>query len=154
MDASVSPKDEIWFLRVCRHISTGLYIKIAETTQSLLGRRRTWGCNPVRDFTPVGSLSECIGRSSGAFEGSYSEVKMQQGTFEAGLLGGISSGERVQYRLVHIQKGQFFMSWPGSGQLSWWRCNSRETSLPSLISHAIYQIPPDLINKRAVTEPG
>ena len=25
MDSSVSPKDEIWFLRVCHHISTGLY---------------------------------------------------------------------------------------------------------------------------------
>ena len=25
MDLSVSPKDEIWFLRVCHHISTGLY---------------------------------------------------------------------------------------------------------------------------------
>ena len=27
MDSSVSPKDDIWFLRVCRHISTGLYEK-------------------------------------------------------------------------------------------------------------------------------
>ena len=25
MDSSVSPKDEIWFMRVCHHISTGLY---------------------------------------------------------------------------------------------------------------------------------
>ena len=25
MDLSVSPKAEIWFLRVCHHISTGLY---------------------------------------------------------------------------------------------------------------------------------
>ena len=25
MDSSVSPKDEIWFVRVCHHISTGLY---------------------------------------------------------------------------------------------------------------------------------
>jgi len=25
MDSSVSPKDEIWFLRVCHHISTDLY---------------------------------------------------------------------------------------------------------------------------------
>ena len=25
MDSSVSPKEEIWFLRVCHHISTGLY---------------------------------------------------------------------------------------------------------------------------------
>jgi len=27
MDSSVSPKDEIWFLRVCHHISTGLYYR-------------------------------------------------------------------------------------------------------------------------------
>ena len=27
MDSSVLPKDEIWFLRVCHHISTGLYWK-------------------------------------------------------------------------------------------------------------------------------
>jgi len=26
MESSVSPKDEIWFLRVCHHISTGLYL--------------------------------------------------------------------------------------------------------------------------------
>jgi len=26
MDSSVSPKDEIWFLRVYHHISTGLYV--------------------------------------------------------------------------------------------------------------------------------
>jgi len=25
MDSSISPKDEIWFLRMCHHISTGLY---------------------------------------------------------------------------------------------------------------------------------
>jgi len=25
MDSSVSPKDETWFLRVCHHISTGIY---------------------------------------------------------------------------------------------------------------------------------
>jgi hypothetical protein len=25
MDSSVSPKDKIWFLRVCHHITTGLY---------------------------------------------------------------------------------------------------------------------------------
>jgi hypothetical protein len=25
MDSSVSPKDKVWFLRVCHHISTGIY---------------------------------------------------------------------------------------------------------------------------------
>jgi hypothetical protein len=28
MYSSVSPKDEIWFLRVCHHISTGLYDEV------------------------------------------------------------------------------------------------------------------------------
>jgi len=28
MYSSVSPKDEIWFLRVCHHISIGLYYSI------------------------------------------------------------------------------------------------------------------------------
>ena len=28
MDPSVSPKDEIWFLLVCHHISTGLYFDV------------------------------------------------------------------------------------------------------------------------------
>ena len=28
MDSSVSTKDEIWFLRVCHHISTGLYLTV------------------------------------------------------------------------------------------------------------------------------
>jgi len=35
MDSSVSPKDEIWFLRVCHNISTGLY--------HLLGKREEKG---------------------------------------------------------------------------------------------------------------
>ena len=26
MDSSVSPKDEVWFLHMCHHISTGLYL--------------------------------------------------------------------------------------------------------------------------------
>jgi len=28
MDSSVSPKDEIWFLRVCHHISNAVYLCI------------------------------------------------------------------------------------------------------------------------------
>jgi uncharacterized CHY-type Zn-finger protein len=28
MDSSVAPKDEIWFLRVCHHISNAVYFKI------------------------------------------------------------------------------------------------------------------------------
>jgi len=30
MDSSVSPKDEIWFLRVCHHISNAVYLLCTE----------------------------------------------------------------------------------------------------------------------------
>jgi hypothetical protein len=42
MDSSVSPEDEIWFLHVCHHISTGIYYvlgdrdSIAENGRDLL----------------------------------------------------------------------------------------------------------------------
>jgi len=36
MDSSVSPKDEIWFLRVCHHISTGLYSKRLAARRTLV----------------------------------------------------------------------------------------------------------------------
>jgi len=38
MDSSVSPKDEIWFLRVCHHISNAVYsnnMKLREECTSL-----------------------------------------------------------------------------------------------------------------------
>ena len=38
MDSSVSPKDEIWFLRVCHHISTGLYKLVGGPAMSV----RNW----------------------------------------------------------------------------------------------------------------
>jgi hypothetical protein len=33
MGSSVSPKDEIWFLRVCHRISTGLYLLWGQNTE-------------------------------------------------------------------------------------------------------------------------
>jgi len=42
MDSSVSPKDEIWFLRGCHHISNAVYLRIQQVTgvlsQGLRGR--------------------------------------------------------------------------------------------------------------------
>ena len=38
MDSSVSPKEEIWFLRVCHHISTGLYTNFDKITNEELWR--------------------------------------------------------------------------------------------------------------------
>jgi hypothetical protein len=34
MDSSVSPKDEIWFLRMCHHISNAVFLMMAETHPS------------------------------------------------------------------------------------------------------------------------
>jgi len=48
MDSSVSPKDEIWFLRVCHHISTGHYM-----------------CSKWREVTARGLFLPAIRGSSG-----------------------------------------------------------------------------------------
>jgi len=37
MDSLVSPKDEIWFLRVCHHISNTVYKSAVGTSRSLPG---------------------------------------------------------------------------------------------------------------------
>jgi hypothetical protein len=42
MDSSVSLKDQIWFLRVCRHVSNGLYNKPVGCSTSVAGRGRSW----------------------------------------------------------------------------------------------------------------
>jgi hypothetical protein len=39
MDSSVSPKDEIWFLRVCHHISNAVYSSTLSLTTALDGAR-------------------------------------------------------------------------------------------------------------------
>jgi hypothetical protein len=41
MGSYVSPKDEIWFLRVCHHISTGLY----------LSKAHPWTLDSVFDYS-------------------------------------------------------------------------------------------------------
>jgi len=40
MDSSVSPKDEAWFLRVCHHISTGLYFDVGRREKAIGKDRR------------------------------------------------------------------------------------------------------------------
>ena len=52
MDSSVSQKDETWFLRVCHHISTGLYQCVGHDKQYLTPEdgtdssfRNCWLCN-------------------------------------------------------------------------------------------------------------
>jgi len=44
MDYSVSPKDEIWFLRVCHHISNAIYL----TIDTVYVYRRHKGAGPVK----------------------------------------------------------------------------------------------------------
>ena len=48
MDSSVSPKDKIWFLHVCHHISTGLYHSSRRTSSSCL--RDDWAGNVCLDL--------------------------------------------------------------------------------------------------------
>jgi len=43
MDSSVSPKDAIWFLRVCHHVSTGLYALLRMLYIYNLEKRGTFG---------------------------------------------------------------------------------------------------------------
>ena len=57
MDSSVSPKDEIWFLRVYHHISSGLYIcnigLFLVSWQVGYGNMQSWNWNvrnALRDF--------------------------------------------------------------------------------------------------------
>jgi RNase P/RNase MRP subunit p29 len=45
MDSSVSPKDEIWFLRVCHHISNVVYLGVRLVYFTLQGQdvgRKSW----------------------------------------------------------------------------------------------------------------
>jgi hypothetical protein len=37
MDSSVSPKDEIWFLRVCHHISNPVYQSVLQAAKNMSG---------------------------------------------------------------------------------------------------------------------
>ena len=48
MDSSVSPKDEIWFLRVCHHISNAVYQSFGDTYYPHLAYRADWGTRFLR----------------------------------------------------------------------------------------------------------
>jgi hypothetical protein len=52
MDSSVSPKDEIWSLRVCHHISTGLYNHFTECC---------WNVADIRNNIKAGAYPLCRG---------------------------------------------------------------------------------------------
>jgi hypothetical protein len=52
MDSSISQKDEIWFLRVCHHISNAVYRTVVSKLvlflwQLLLPARRGWPSNKI-----------------------------------------------------------------------------------------------------------
>jgi len=53
MDSSVSPKDEIWFLRVCHHILTGLYDR-----HICHAKEQTRGCDRTR--RPLSSKAKVL----------------------------------------------------------------------------------------------
>jgi len=45
MDSSVSPKDEIWFLRACHHISKAVYLLIRADTSRFAWLSSQYLCN-------------------------------------------------------------------------------------------------------------
>jgi hypothetical protein len=67
MDASVSPKDEIWFRRVCHHISNAVYLLVTKLTNvnkscgeganssggGGRGARGTGGFGPTEEFVDI-----------------------------------------------------------------------------------------------------
>ena len=52
MDSSVSPKDEIWFLRMCHHISNALYIRIVSGMSLIVRNNRRPSHTQVLHSTP------------------------------------------------------------------------------------------------------
>jgi len=59
MDSSVWPKDEIWFLRVCHHISTGLYhIQEELVTNTTLVTYLKWKCQALTGAFPLWGANE------------------------------------------------------------------------------------------------
>jgi len=64
MDSFISPKDEIWFLRMCHHISTGLY--------NLRTGRSTDCCLAL--LGAVGPTSCSIGHTSRYYDNPLLEV--------------------------------------------------------------------------------
>jgi hypothetical protein len=53
MDSSVSAKDEIWFLRVCHHISNALYPQLLGVTEKNLAATATL---PLGFVHPTGDV--------------------------------------------------------------------------------------------------
>ena len=65
MDSSISPKDEIWFLRVCHHISTGLYQSFGG--KSSLHNQGRWSLSALKieaasfpkRLVPISNITRC-----------------------------------------------------------------------------------------------
>jgi len=61
MDSSVSPKDEIWFLNVCNHISAGLYMDIPLCINRLWRTTRDLPCMHYYKFARCKSPVSFVG---------------------------------------------------------------------------------------------
>jgi len=71
MDSSVSPKDEIWFLRVCHHISVGLYLAAADKVGCIRHVRLAVNC--IMTHRQV--LANCSGHQN-CFSNSASLISL------------------------------------------------------------------------------
>jgi len=68
MESSVSPKDEIWFLHVCHHISTGLYNRLTLWKRDCAGTRKLSSSSEIQTKVEkwsleVGTANVCTGFS-------------------------------------------------------------------------------------------
>jgi hypothetical protein len=66
MDISVSPKDEMWFLRVCHHISNAVYREEARPGATSFTTKSTW-ISMVLNGDLGGKNSATNARSCGMF---------------------------------------------------------------------------------------
>ena len=60
MDSSFSPKYQIWFLRVCHHISTGLYKRLTLWKRDYAGTRQLSSSSEIQTKVEEWSLEEGI----------------------------------------------------------------------------------------------
>jgi len=92
MNSSVSPKDEIWFLRVCHHISTGLYLNwslwhtsygkfyICVSVRRNSSLRKSNEMQLYADIYLLLNYSTCFGRPSRPSSGVHKSVVAASGT--------------------------------------------------------------------------
>jgi len=108
MESSVSPKDEIWFLRVRHHISDGFYIHGFRHCRRIRNRKGSW---TMRSFPPLPGLPLHHRPSSMQSDQSCTNVDWINLALEwVRLL--FPSNVRINIRVPHQRVGDGRISWP------------------------------------------